>query len=119
MALENQWWHGPRIKIELSEADGGGTGWASLCATHGEYLLVPVVEVSAAPATGQKQAAAEDGVGAQVRPCYGFVPSTFMSATFVDAGVFTGAIRAQIPARKTARRALGMLQGKNSSAVRA
>ena len=75
MALENQWWHGPRIKIELSEADGGGTGWASLCATHGEYLLVPVVEVSAAPATGQKQAAAEDGVGAQVRPCYGFVPS--------------------------------------------
>lgn len=51
VAIDNQWWHGPRIKLQLPGADGsqdGGTGWASLCSTHGEYMLIPVVDVATA-----------------------------------------------------------------------
>ena len=88
-AIDNQWWHGPRIKLQLPAEEGGGTGWVSLCSTHGDYMLIPVVDAVTAAATQQEN----------------------------DAPAGLEGIGAQIPARKTARRALGMVLGANGQTM--
>jgi hypothetical protein len=104
-AIDNQWWHGPRIKLQLPAVDGsgdGGTGWASLCSTHGDYLLIPVVDAAAASDAAEQQEGDEN------------------TATNVYAPTSAAAegLGTQIPARKTARRALGMVQAENGSSDR-
>ena len=75
MALENQWWHGPRIKIELSEADGGGTvvdgGGEVDGACGGTAAVGADAARRAAVAATIGRAAAADGAGSQARRLLG------------------------------------------------
>lgn len=94
-AIDNQWWHGPRIKLQLPGADGT-TGWASLCSTHGDYLLIPVVDATTADQMEQ-QDVENAAQSSNVAPGLG----------------------GSIARRKTARRALGLVQDENGVQQRA
>eukprot|EP01043_Picozoa_sp_COSAG02_P023300 COSAG02_NODE_1240_length_13709_cov_14.174798_6_plen_669_part_00 len=88
-AIDNQWWHGPRIKLQLPGADGT-TGWASLCSTHGDYMLIPVVDVVTAEQMEQQESE--------------------NAAPFSDIAPGLGG---GLTRHKTARRALGLVQDEN------
>jgi hypothetical protein len=127
-ALDNAWWHGPRIKVALPGSpivDGVPfcTGWVSLVGTRGDYLLIPVVDATAAeeiPNATLHEVEAKD-------PSLNFAPGLRdMYKSSMDGTITDGpriAIR-QTPngtnravAVKPRRRALGMVQGANSSAI--
>ena len=93
VAIDNAWWHGPRIKLQLPVTDGmdGGTGWASLCSTHGDYMLIPVVDLE----TAEKLEQAGNENAAPV--------SSHETPGLGD----------KLAGRKTARRALGLVQDGN------
>lgn len=93
IAIDNAWWHGPRIKLQLPGTDetDGGTGWASLCSTHGDYMLIPVVDIETAEKLEQEGNENAAGLSSNITP--GLV--------------------GKLAGRKTARRALGLVQDGN------